>query len=130
MQPEEMMAIRLTLSLVWLVTGFCSIWLYPMHDSLELLAKVGIFGAFAVFTLYAEAVLDMAIGLLTLVAPSKTLWLLQGAVVGGYSLVIAVFLPEYLTHPFGPILKNLPIFTLIWLLYRNQGVRNDNLLHD
>jgi hypothetical protein len=93
-----------------------------VQDSLALLAKVGIVGQFAVFTLYAEALLDIVIGILTLSRPSKSLWLLQACIVGGYSVVIALYLPEFLIHPFGPILKNLPVITLIWLLYRNPGV--------
>ena len=122
MQHIEIKAIRYCLAAVWLVTGIVSLGIYLVQDSLALLAKVGIVGQFAVFTLYAEALLDIAIGILTLTQPSKSLWLLQACIVGGYSVVIALSLPEFLIHPFGPILKNLPVFTLIWLLYRNPGV--------
>jgi DoxX-like family len=122
MQVNEARVIRLTLASVWLVTGIISLGIYPVQDSLALLARVGIVGQFAVFTLYAEALLDIAIGILTLSRPSKSLWLAQAWIVGGYSIVIALCLPEFLIHPFGPILKNLPIFTLLWLLYRNQGI--------
>jgi len=121
MQADEIKTVRYTLAVVWLVTSIISLGIYPVQDSLELLAKVGIVGQFGVFTLYAEAVLDIVIGVLTLAAPSKALWQLQAIIVAGYSVVIALCLPEFLIHPFGPILKNLPIFTLLWLLYRNQG---------
>lgn len=122
MQPIEIQITRYCLAAIWLITGIISLGIYPVQDSLALLAKVGIVGQFAVFTLYAEALLDIAIGILTLYRPNKSLWLLQACIVGGYSVVIALCLPEFLTHPFGPILKNLPVFTLIWLLYRNSGV--------
>lgn len=121
MQPIETQIIRYCLAAVWLVTGIISLGIYPAQDSLSLLAKVGIHGDFALITLYAEAALDIVIGVLTLAAPSKALWQLQALIVAGYSVVIAVYLPEFLIHPFGAILKNLPVFTLIWLLYRNQG---------
>jgi hypothetical protein len=121
MQADEIKTVRYTLAVVWLVTGIISLGIYPVQDSLALLAKVGIVGQFGVFTLYAEALLDIAIGVLTLAAPSKALWQLQAIIVAGYSVVIALCLPEFLIHPFGPILKNLPIFNLLWLLYRNQG---------
>ncbi|MBM4208731.1 MAG: hypothetical protein FJ190_12290 [Gammaproteobacteria bacterium] len=111
--------IRITLAAIWLTTGIISLGIYPVQDSLGLLAKIGISGDFALFTLFAEALMDIVIGVLTLTMPSKKLWLFQAAIVGGYSVVIAVCLPEFLIHPFGPILKNLPIFTLLWLLYRN-----------
>jgi hypothetical protein len=121
MQPIEINTIRYCLAAVWLITGVISLSIYPVQDSLALLAKVGIVEQFSVFILYAEALLDIVIGILTLSRPSLSLWLLQACIVGGYSVVIALCLPEFLIHPFGPILKNLPIFTLLWLLYRNQG---------
>jgi hypothetical protein len=61
-----------------------------VQDSLSLLAQVGISGTFAVFTLYFEAVLDIVIGMLTLVKPCKLLWQAQAAIIIGYSVVIAV----------------------------------------
>ncbi|CAG7856911.1 hypothetical protein MCAMS1_01574 [biofilm metagenome] len=122
MHSHEIKVIRATLAAIWLITGIISLGIYPVQDSLSLLARVGIHGEFALFTLYAEALLDIVIGVLTLTMPSKKLWLFQAAIVGGYSMVIGVCLPEFLIHPFGPILKNLPVFTLLWLLYRNQGV--------
>jgi DoxX-like family len=121
MQAIEIQYIQYSLAAVWLITGIISLAIYPIQDSLALLAKVGIHGGLAVITLYGEALLDIVIGVLTLTAPSKTLWLAQALIVAGYSLVIALCLPEFLIHPFGPILKNLPIFTLLWLLYRHQG---------
>jgi hypothetical protein len=121
MQTAEALIIRYTLAAIWLVTGIISLGIYPVQDSLALLAQVGIHGGIAVFALYAEALLDIVIGVLTLTAPSRRLWLLQAFIIGGYSLVIAVCLPEFLIHPFGPILKNLPLFTLLWLLYKRQG---------
>ena len=105
MQAAEIQAIRYSLAAVWLVTGIISLGIYPVQDSLALLAKVGIHGSFAVFALYAEAVLDIVIGILTLTAPGINLWLAQALIIGGYSVVIAICLTEFLIHPFGPILK-------------------------
>jgi hypothetical protein len=121
MQPVETQITRYCLAAVWLITGIISLGIYPVQDSLSLLAQVGIHSDIAVFTLYAEAALDIVIGILTLTKPNKALWQLQAIIVAGYSVVIALCLPEFLIHPFGPILKNLPVFTLIWLLYRNPG---------
>lgn len=122
MSAAESNQIRLTLAMVWLVTGIISLGIYPVEDSLKLLARVGIHGKLALITLYAEALLDIAIGLLTLFLPSQRLWQVQAAIIVGYTAVISVFLPEFWLHPFGPLLKNLPILTLLWLLYRHEGV--------
>jgi hypothetical protein len=32
--------------------------------------------------------------------------------------VIALRLPEFLLHPYGPLTKNLPMLAAIWLLYQ------------
>ena len=35
----------------------------------------------------------------------------------GYSVIIAIYLPEFWLHPFGPLLKNLPILAAILVLH-------------
>jgi hypothetical protein len=42
---------------------------------------------------------------------------MQLALIGFYSIVIAIRLPEFLIHPYGPLTKNLPMLAAIWLLY-------------
>ena len=46
------------------------------------------------------------------------LWLLQLAVIIGYTALITAFLPEQWLHPYGPILKNLPMLAAILLLHQ------------
>jgi hypothetical protein len=123
MTATEFKVISYCLASIWLITGIISLGIYPVQDSLNLLARVGISGTLALFTLYFEAVLDMVVGILTLTKPCKLLWQAQAAIIIGYSVVIAVCLPEFLIHPFGPILKNLPILVLLWLLNRRGQCR-------
>ena len=47
---------------------------------------------------------------------SRWLFDAQIAVILGYSAIVAVCLPEFLLHPFAPIVKNLAILAAIWLL--------------
>ena len=35
----------------------------------------------------------------------------------GYSVIIAIFLPEFWLHPFGPLLKNVPLLAAIVMLH-------------
>ena len=70
--------------------------------------------------LYGAAVLDLLLGVLTLAAPARWrrwVWLVQLALIGGYTVLITFFLPEYWLHPYGPISKNLPILAAILLLW-------------
>jgi|CXWL01.1.fsa_nt_gi hypothetical protein len=122
MQAYENRVIRFSLAAVWLVTGVLSLGLYPQQDSFALLARIGIEGTAASAALYLGSTADIALGLLTLFAPGKTLWQAQAALVLVYTVVISIGLPEFLLHPFGPVLKNISFLTLLWLLYKHEGI--------
>jgi hypothetical protein len=119
MTPHELRALRWTLAAVWLVTGIVVLWFYPLQDSLKLVARVGLTGAPALAAVYLGGLLDVVMGVLTLFWGGRWLWRAQAALIVGYTLIISVFLPEFWLHPFGPILKNLPILCLLWLLHRH-----------
>jgi uncharacterized protein YbjT (DUF2867 family) len=109
--------LRLSIALVWIVTGIVSLGLYPVADSYALLARVGITGMLAPLMLYGAALLDLAFGIAILVLKRRRLlWLAQVAVIVFYSLIISWRLPEFWLHPYGPLLKNLPMLAAIWLL--------------
>jgi uncharacterized protein YbjT (DUF2867 family) len=112
--------LRVALALMWIWTAIVSFGLYPVSDSYALLARVGLHGWPATFGLYGAAVLDLLLGVLTLAAPAgwrRWVWLVQLALIGGYTVLITFFLPEYWLHPYGPISKNLPILAAILLLW-------------
>lgn len=121
MKPQESRLVRVTLAFIWMVTGTLSLGIYPQQDSLGLISRLGLHGAPALATLYTAAALDIALGLLTLLIPKKILWAFQALLICLYTLIISFWLPEYWLHPFGPILKNLAILVLLWLLYRDAG---------
>jgi hypothetical protein len=64
----------------------------------------------------AAALLDIGFGIASLVARSRWLWRAQLAVVIAYTAIITVWLPEFWAHPFGPVLKNLPLLAALLLL--------------
>jgi uncharacterized protein YbjT (DUF2867 family) len=108
--------LRIVLAVVWLATAWVSAFAYPVADSLALLQRLHLHGAVAWTALYGATLFDFALGVATLLRPGRRLWLLQAALVSTYTLIIAVALPEFLFHPFGPILKNLPILAILLLL--------------
>lgn len=112
--------LRVAVAFLWLWTGIVSLGLYPVADSYALLARVGLQGELASWALYGAAVCDFALGILTLAAPTswrRWVWLAQLCLMGGYTLVITLFLPEQWLHPYGPISKNLPLAAAIALLW-------------
>ncbi|HBD35869.1 MAG TPA: NAD-dependent dehydratase, partial [Cupriavidus sp.] len=112
--------LRIVMALVWLATALVTLFAYPLADSLALLGAVGLHGTPAIVTLYAAVFVDAAMAVGCLRYPSRRLWALQAALVAGYSLIIAVALPEFLWHPFGPVLKNLSILAILFILYAEQ----------
>jgi hypothetical protein len=79
---------------------------------------VGITGSLAPVALYGAAAMDIAFGLATLfLRHRQLLWIAQTTVIGIYTVTITFFLPEFWLHPFGPLIKNVPILAVIWLLY-------------
>jgi uncharacterized protein YbjT (DUF2867 family) len=112
--------LRWSLAIVWMATAVVSAFIYPPEDSLAMLAHVGLEGWPAKLALYGAAALDAALGVVCIARPSRALWLAQSALVLGYSLVIAACLPEYLWHPFGPLLKNVPILAILIVLFAEE----------
>ncbi|AEG02451.1 SDR family oxidoreductase [Methylomonas methanica] len=108
----------LSIAFVWLWSGITSLLFYPHELSYRLLADISITGIGAPLTLYGLAALDIVLGLTTLARfRPRELMLWQFCIVLGYSLAVAVCLPEFVFHPFGPLLKNLP-FLICLVIYR------------
>ncbi len=120
MNASDLKLMRYTLATVWLVTGLLSLGIFPVEQSLEMLGHTGLRGDPALVALYGSASLDIVLGILTLTRPSPVLWRAQAALIVAYSIIIALGLPWYLLHPFGPVLKNLPILLLLWLLHKHE----------
>lgn len=112
---------RVALAAVWIVTGILSLGLYPVADSLAMLRQAQLEGGLAYIALYGAATLDCLLGILTLLAPGRLLWRAQFLLVAVYSAIIAVFLPHYLLHPFGPVLKNIPILAMLAALDADEA---------
>lgn len=110
--------LRVSVALVWVVTGVLSLGVYPVEDSYALLARLDVRGALAPLLLYGAAALDLALGVLTLTLRRHrlVLWLAQLGLILGYMVLITWRLPEFWLHPYGPILKNLPMLAAIVLL--------------
>ncbi|MFK5969971.1 MAG: SDR family oxidoreductase [Candidatus Marithrix sp.] len=110
--------LKITIGLLWIFTGIISAFFYPVTESYKLLAATGISGIFASIMLYSAAVLDIILGIATLISYKIRLVVsLQLLVIMTYTVIISLFLPELWLHPFGAISKNIPLLvaTLIML---------------
>lgn len=108
---------KLSLAALWLATAALTLFIWPWADSVAMVERTGLAGPLASAAVMAGALVDAAFGVATLaVRRGRWLWAAQAATIVAYSAIIAVALPEYLAHPFGPVLKNLPVLALIALV--------------
>jgi len=108
---------RISLAVLWFVSGVVSLGLYPVDASFVMLERVGVPSAWTPWALYGAALLDIALGVLTLLWPRRRLWLAQIGLIVGYTVAITFGLPEQWLHPFAPIVKNLPILAMLLTLH-------------
>ncbi|MDB6087834.1 MAG: dehydrogenase [Gammaproteobacteria bacterium] len=110
--------LRWSVALVWILTGIVSLGLFPIASSYELLFRVGVPSALAPLFLYGAAAVDLALGVATLLMRHRrALWLAQAALILFYTIVISLRMPEFWLHPYGPLLKNVPLLAAIAMLY-------------
>lgn len=109
--------LRLSIAFTWLSAGLVSAFFYPPAQSYALLQSLGTPDALAPLLLYGAAGLDCGLGL-AMLSPRWLRWagIIQIAVMVVYTLIISVFLPEYWLHPFGPVVKNLPLLVATLML--------------
>jgi uncharacterized protein YbjT (DUF2867 family) len=116
--------LRWSIALVWIVTGVISLGLYPVERSYELLARAGVPDVLAPLMLYGAALMDLAFGIATLTMRRRQmLWLVQIVVILVYTIIISLRMPEFWLHPFGPLLKNLPMLAAIVVLQQLESRR-------
>lgn len=123
--------LRASVAAVWIVTAIVSAFVWPVDGpdgSLALLRATGIGpgsgspGWLAsresgLLALYGAAALDGVLGALTLLKPGRWLWRAQMALMGFYTVMISLCLPQFWAHPYGPVLKNLPLLAVLILLH-------------
>ena len=119
---------RLSLAVLWIVTSLLSFGLYPRELSYALLARTGIGPLWQPWLLNVAAGLDLLLGIATLVLAQRWrpgLWLSQLGLMAAYTAIITWKLPEFWLHPFGPVLKNLPLAALLAALLVLDRPRKD-----
>lgn len=99
----------------WIAAGVVSA-LYGRDLGLQLLAKSGLAAGPAETAFATACMLDVALGVATVLHPGRTLWLAQLLVVAFYTVTLSVVAPQLWVDPFGPLVKNLPIVAVLTAL--------------
>jgi uncharacterized protein YbjT (DUF2867 family) len=115
--------LRLSIASVWLIAGVISLWVYPREASENLLVRSGFSRETAPVLLSFLAIADIGLGLGTWMKwHLRLISIIQLSLILGFSMVIAVMLPEFVIHPFGAVVKNFPLFvaTLVMLALEQE----------
>lgn len=114
--------LRLSIAFLWIWSGIVSIFFYPVEQSYQFLAASGITGSAAPAMLYGLAIMDIILGIATLLAYRiRPLILFQFSLIALYTLTITFTLPEFWLHPFGPVLKNIPLLATLLVYFNLEG---------
>ena len=119
--PDLPNYLYLSLAVLWAYSGVMPVLLAP-DESLAMLAKLGITEPLQWGVFLFASVLDVIFALLIIsrCRYQAWLWLVQFVVVASYSVIVAIGLPENWTHPFAPLIKNVPIMALLFYLYQRH----------
>ena len=114
---KQLDVLRFSLGFLWLWSGVQPA-LTAADVSLDLLGRTGIAAEWQAAAFYTSSALDVFFGILcfTKFRNYRYLWLVQFVVVLGYSVIVACRLPEMWSHPFAPLVKNVPILAALWVL--------------
>lgn len=117
--------LRLSLAFLWIWSGLVSIFFFPQEQSYQFLAASGITGTAAPVMLYGLAVMDIVLGIATLLAYRiRPLIIFQLSIIFLYTLTITFTLPEFWLHPFGPVLKNIPLLATLLVYLTLEGEKS------
>jgi hypothetical protein len=97
---------------IWIWTAYISWFVHPQAESLDWLRRIGLTQQ-VYFWFVGACFFDLLVGIASALFASRLLWQGQIIAVIFYTLMIAIFLPEFLTHPFGPITKNLAVLACL-----------------
>jgi hypothetical protein len=117
---EPLKPLRLSLVAVWLITGVVS--LMELHgQSADLLKSAGLSNTFWIDTLiWSGAGLDFLLGFALWWAPRRSIYAIALASMCLMTLIATLLSPSLWLHPLGPLLKNIPIAAMLYVLIRAE----------
>lgn len=113
--------LRMSLVIVWLVTAAVSLWELN-GQSLALMHDAGVHDpVWARRAILAGVAVDIVLGLAIWAKPIRLVFLAALAAMLGMTVIATLLVPTWWLHPFGPLLKNVPIAVVLWILARKPA---------
>jgi hypothetical protein len=113
--------LRYSLVFVWLATALTSLWELDGQDA-RILSSAGVFDRALQYGLVLSGVLtDAVLGVALYFRPTRRVFLFSLSAMIAMSLAATLLLPSLWLHPLGPLIKNVPIAAVLWVLAREQA---------
>jgi uncharacterized membrane protein YphA (DoxX/SURF4 family) len=111
---------KVSIAMLWIVTGLTSVWGAP-EIGYQILAQANITDRYADICIWLGSGVDIFLGCWIL-AGFKSRWCgwVQILTIIVYSIILTLIAPEYWLHPFGLLTKNLPILVLIYIAFFDE----------
>jgi len=112
LRSQILLYINLTvLILIWVLSGVSSLVQFELSQAL--MAPLGLAPGLANAVIIIAAIADMLLGVLLIISRfRRRVIYAQIFVMIIYTLMVSIYLADFWLHPFGPITKNLAMFTL------------------
>ncbi|RRS02530.1 epimerase [Aquabacterium soli] len=105
---------------VWLGTAVVSA-LEARGQSLQLMQQANVqHPIWQAIGIWGGIVLDAVLGVAMLLRPRRATWIAALIAMGAMTVVATVLAPTLWLHPLGPLLKNLPIAAMLWVLISDE----------
>jgi hypothetical protein len=121
MTHSELRWLRYSLVFVWIATAVVSVWELQGQSRALLVASGVTDGRVADALTWVGAVLDLLLGLLLLLKPTRQVFGLALVAMLGMTMVATAMNPVLWLHPLGPLTKNLPMAAVLWVLMRRSS---------
>jgi hypothetical protein len=121
MPEKDAYGLRMSLVAVWVATALVSVLELEGQGRALLLASGVSDPQVANGLIYAGAAVDLVLGMLLYGRPIRSTYLLALFAMLGMTVVATVLNPGLWLHPLGPLLKNIPIAAVLWVLARKQA---------
>jgi DoxX-like family len=113
--------LRFSLVVVWLITGLVSL-IELRGQSAALLLAAGMTNPAWIDTLiWSGAALDAALGLALWLIPRKSVYWCALLSMLLMTVIATLLSPSLWLHPLGPLLKNIPLAAMFWVLIQSTN---------
>lgn len=113
--------LRLSLAFIWIITAMVVLFITPKETTFKLLYNLKFSAELINPIFYISIAVDFIMGMTLLFNYNLKLWCwVQIGIITLYTVLISLLDPYWITQPYMPIMKNIPIIMATYLIIKTQ----------